>query len=552
MMKMIVEHDDVQQSGYMDIEISLPHYPIRGETDELILDELTSFDEPAFIPNAVQLDTQPIPIDMRNEPGDDSAPPEAIRAHREAPNLRRSSRIAQIASKTSTGLTTIFLSLVTLCSLFFISLSAVENAINKVKGHSIFEPKTYREAIECLDAPEWIESMSREFNTLLANNTFRVISRSEVPKGRKLLKAKWVYKIKTDSEGNLASRKSRLVAKGYTEVPGVDFFEIFHPVGQGQTFRLLLAKALCCLLFVFHIDIKGAFLHANLKEKIYMQLPPGTPLTMNNEIVIVHLLRSLYGLKQAGREWYIALSTILISLGFLQSAVDPCLFVHPDREINILAYVDDLLTLCKHKSDFTWLTTELTKHFELGSAEEAEFYLGQRIRYKRGKWLMLDQIASIDALLAKYGMTDCNPARTPASTERLMPATPKEKLTDQPFASLVGALLYLSTHTRPDISFAVNSLCSFCAKPTETHWLAAKRVLCRIPVLSPYITHSYTHIHIYFTIDKFDPLTHSNSQTNKPYRPYYVFIGQCSFMTVVECIWDCNELLFDSLKFCID
>ena len=178
---------------------------------------------------------------------------------------RRSSRIAQMATRTAGSATSVFLALVTICSMLFISLSAIETAVNKIKGHALFEPTTYKQAIECIDSAEWIESMRREFNTLLANNTFRVVSASEVPKGRKLLKAKWVYKIKTDSEGNLSSRKSRLVAKGYTEVPGVDFFEIFHPVGQGQTFRLLLIKALCMLSYIFHIDIKGAFLHAQLK-----------------------------------------------------------------------------------------------------------------------------------------------------------------------------------------------------------------------------------------------------------------------------------------------
>ena len=109
---------------------------------------------------------------------------------------RRSSRIAQMATRAGGSATSVFLALVTICSMLFISLSAIETAINKVKGHALFEPTTYKQAINCVDSAEWIESMKREFQTLLANNTFRIISSSEVPKGRKLLKAKWVYKIK--------------------------------------------------------------------------------------------------------------------------------------------------------------------------------------------------------------------------------------------------------------------------------------------------------------------------------------------------------------------
>ena len=249
-------------------------------------------------------------------------------------------------------------------------------------------------------------------------------------------------------------------------------------MGQGQTFRLLLAKALCELLYLFHIDIKGAFLHATLQEEIFMQLPPGTDLTMDGEVVTVRLLKSLYGLKQAGREWYLALSAILLSIGFLQSAADPCLFVHPNRGISILAYVDDLLILSPSLVEFDWLRQELGKHFDIGSAEPAEFYLGQRIRYKRGVSLKLDQSAAIDALLEKYKMSDCNTEKTPACpNKKLLPLDKEKEPTPNPFPSLVGALLYLSTHTRPDIGHAVNALCSFCGHPGEEHWTAAKRVL---------------------------------------------------------------------------
>ena len=463
--------DHVHQP-YFDMEVRLPHYPMSSVSDDLIIDEVKTADSPpSSPPDPPAIATQPIPISDRFEIGDDFSPPPST-------GPRRSLRLAQMATKSVAGVSAhIFLSLVSICSLLFISLSAIESAINTIKGHDIFEPKTYKEAISCVDSAEWLESMRREFNTLLSNNTFKIISRSDVPKGRKLLKAKWVYKVKTDSQGNLASRKSRLVAKGFTEVPGVDFFEIFHPVGQGQTFRLLLIKALCSLLLIFHIDIKGAFLHAQLKEVIYMQLPPGTEFTMNDEIVVVQLLKSLYGLKQAGREWYLVLSTILISLGFLQSAVDPCLFVHPSRNIDILAYVDDLLIVCMTANDFEWLTTQLSKHVEVGSAEPAQYYLGQRIQYKKGEYLTIDQSASIDALLIKYKMSDCNPVSTPTTTDRLQCRNESEPVTEMPYSSLVGALLYLSTHTRPDISYAVNQLCSFCSNPSEKHWIAAKRIL---------------------------------------------------------------------------
>ena len=122
-----------------------------------------------------------------------------------------------------------------------ISLAAIENEV--IKARDIYEPLTYEDAMRCEDAAEWQESILREVNTLLANDTFEIVSKITVPQGRKIVKSKWVFKNKKDKSGNLLSHKTRLVAKGFTEIPGVDYFEIFHPVGQGQTFRLLVGKS---------------------------------------------------------------------------------------------------------------------------------------------------------------------------------------------------------------------------------------------------------------------------------------------------------------------
>src|SRR5690349_15934286 len=115
--------------------------------------------------------------------------------------------------------------------------------------------------------------MQQERDQLLANEVYELIDEHQLPAGRKPLKSKWVYKVKTSEDGNFTSRKSRITAKGFIEKPGVDFFEIFHPVGKGQTFRLMIASAAQDGGSLHHINIKGAFLQAVLKEEIYIELP---------------------------------------------------------------------------------------------------------------------------------------------------------------------------------------------------------------------------------------------------------------------------------------
>ena len=101
-----------------------------------------------------------------------------------------------MASRASGGAVSVSLSLVSICSLLFISLSAIKNAINTVKGHSIFEPRTYKDSMDCPDAAEWIELMKREFQTLLADNTFQIISFREIPKVENYLGQSGYTKLK--------------------------------------------------------------------------------------------------------------------------------------------------------------------------------------------------------------------------------------------------------------------------------------------------------------------------------------------------------------------
>ena len=355
-----------------------------------------------------------------------------------------------------------------------ISLAAVESVI---KAKSVFEPKTLKEAMECPDAEEWRESIATEVNTLMANHTFEVIDATCVPEGRRVIKSKWVFKVKCDSRGNFLSRKTRLVAKGFTAIPGVDYFEVFHPVGKGITFRLLCAKAACNHLKLYHLDIKGAFLHATLQEEIYMQLPQGTDFQEGGKPCIVKLRKSLYGLKQAGRDWYMAHTQVLLSMGFKQSRVDPCLFHHETRQLWLHMYVDDDLVATASEDNFNWFVEEMGKHFEVGSATLAEHYLGIRIQQSPG-CVKMDQQASVEDLISRYGLEESKPVSTPSNPgQRLSKLPDNEQVTDQPYRSLVGALLYLSMHTRPDIGYAVSELARHCARPGEQHWIAAKRVL---------------------------------------------------------------------------
>ncbi|KAL0324732.1 UNVERIFIED_CONTAM: Retrovirus-related Pol polyprotein from transposon RE1 [Sesamum calycinum] len=148
---------------------------------------------------------------------------------------------------------------------------------------------------------------------------------------------------KVTSDGSIARYKARLVAKGYNQVEGVDYFESFSPVAKSITVRLFLGIAAAKSWPLFQLDINNSFLHGHLDEEVYMD-PPERYLAAKPGQVC-RLRRSLYGLKQASRQWNLELTTKLLNYGFTQSAHDNCLFLkHTGSDfIALLFYTDDIL-----------------------------------------------------------------------------------------------------------------------------------------------------------------------------------------------------------------
>ncbi|KAK9161372.1 hypothetical protein Syun_007713 [Stephania yunnanensis] len=129
------------------------------------------------------------------------------------------------------------------------------------------EPTSFKEASDSISANKWRCAMEEEMESLYKNNTWELV---QLPKGRKAIGCRWVYKIKKDPEGNIERFKARLVVKGYAQKPGIDFDEVFSPVVRLTTIRVVLAIAAVLDLELEQLDVKTAFLHGDLDEEIFM------------------------------------------------------------------------------------------------------------------------------------------------------------------------------------------------------------------------------------------------------------------------------------------
>jgi Reverse transcriptase (RNA-dependent DNA polymerase) len=237
------------------------------------------------------------------------------------------------------------------------------------------KPSTYREAMAMPKADHWMEACIYEIEALERNKTFKWVER---PTDQQIVGSHWVFKVKHDSSGEISGYRAWVVAKGYTEVPGVDFFETYAPTIQKQSFLVILALVAKFDLELIHFDVKSAFLNPLLKEWIYMEAPLG--FTPPKPGMVWLLLRSLYGLKQAAREWYLQMKTEFGKIRWKRTDADYVVFTQYDKSgLAILgSHVDDImlailkLSLQAHKDD-------LLKTFDMRYMGDLHWYTGIKI-----------------------------------------------------------------------------------------------------------------------------------------------------------------------------
>jgi hypothetical protein len=342
---------------------------------------------------------------------------------------------------------------------------------------SISIPTCYKQAREheC-----WQQAMEAELQTLEANHTWDIIS---CPPHVKPIGSKWVYIVKLKSDGSLDRYKARLVALGNKQEYGFDYEETFAPVAKITIVRTILAIAASKAWPLHQMDVKNVFLHGDLKEEIYMKLPPGMSTTASDEVC--KLRRSLYGLKQAPRAWFEKFRNTLLTFSFTQSQYDSSLFFYKTTTgmVFLLVYVDDIIITGNDIGLITKLQHMLRSTFQMKDLGHLTYFLGLEV-HSRDHGLFLNQHKYIQDLIELAGLKDATAVDTPMEVNVKYQKDEGEPLPD-PFLyrQLVGSLIYL-TITRPDISYAVHIVSKFMQAPRHLH-LVAVRCIIRYLIRSP-------------------------------------------------------------------
>ena len=372
------------------------------------------------------------------------------------------------------------------------------------------DPETFSQAMSCKESNLWFDAMKKEMNSMMSNGVWDLV---ELPNEAKAIGCKWVFKTKKDSLGNIERYKARLVAKGFTQKEGIDYTETFSPVSKKDSLRIILALVAHFDLELQQMDVKTAFLNGDLEEEVYMKQPEGFSSSVGEHLVC-KLRKSIYGLKQASRQWYFKFHEVISSFGFVENLMDQCIYqkVSGSKICFLVLYVDDILLATNDKDLLHEVKQFLSKNFDMKDMGEASYVIGIKIYRDRPRGILgLSQETYIDKLLERFRMKDCSPSVAPiVKGDRFnLNQCPKnnferESMKNIPYASVVGSLMYAQVCTRPDIAFIVGMLGRYQSNPGMDHWRAAKKVM-------RYLQETKDYMLMYRHTDNLDVIGYSDS-----------------------------------------
>ena len=271
---------------------------------------------------------------------------------------------------------------------------------------SIFEPTSYKQASQ---DTRWLQAMEIELNALEQNHTWDL---TYLPPGKSPIGSKWVYKTKLHPDGTVDRFKARLVAKGYHQIEGIDYNDRFSLVAKLVTVRLFFTIATTKAWPIHQLDINNAFLHGHLLEEVYMLPSDGYTKAALGQVC--RLRRSLYGLKQASRQWNLEFCSKLTQFGFTQSAHDHRLFIKRSSKsfLALLVYVDDVLIIGTSEDDILQVKRFLHSVFSIKDLGYAKYFLGLEIA-RSPKGMFLHQRKYVLDILSDVGLLHAKTASTP-------------------------------------------------------------------------------------------------------------------------------------------
>ena len=338
--------------------------------------------------------------------------------------------------------------------------------------------------ITCLPQTEqklWRLACQEELDVLHKHKVFELVDH---PRDQKVIKNRWVFNVKLDGR-----KKAHLVVKGFSQVEGLDFDQVFSPVVHFKTVRLMLMLAVLENWYITGLNVWSAYLYGKLDKEIYMEQLEGFAVP-RQEHKVVHFWHALYGLKQAGLAWWRTLDESLKELGFERLKSEAGIFFYKKKGTNMVVgiiYVDYALFCGPNKAIVDSIKAQFMRKWECQDLRKPSEFLQMCITCK-GHTIHLDQSTYLQKVIECCGMLNAKSASTPlpAGYYAAKNTEPVDVELHSHFQMVIGSLLYLMLGTRPDIAFAVTHLSRHSANPSQDHLSKVLYICCYLIGTSTY------------------------------------------------------------------
>ena len=351
-------------------------------------------------------------------------------------------------------------------------------------GHKV--PTTLKQCQQHEHWEDFFADMKVEFGNFNKKGVWELV---ELPKGANTVSVRWVWDIKSKDNVNVDRWKSRLVARGFKQMAGMDFDPglLYAPTMRTKTLRFLLYIAARDGVRPRAYDVSCAFLHADLEEEVYVDQPPMF-VVKGQERLVYKLVKAMYGLKQSPRAFAKHLAKCFKALGFSQSQADECLwYVRNDDGTYLYAlyHVDDIIMVTNDDALRTQKFDLLCEVLDIRDEGDANVFTGIKFVYGDDGSIALSQETYIVEVARRFGAEDENgrevlPGGAPECDLSIddVPTDPEElaEAKKLPYPALVGCLIY-ATKTRPEVSFAISDVAKYMSRWGRKHYNQAMRIL---------------------------------------------------------------------------
>jgi hypothetical protein len=317
------------------------------------------------------------------------------------------------------------------------------------------------------DRPKFVSAMENEISGL--KDMLEIVPRSTLPKGTLVLPAIWAFKHKRLPDWTILKHKARLNVHGGKQTQGVNYWETYAPVVNWSIVCLTMILSLLKGFKCRQVDFVQAFTQAPLDCPIFMEIPAGYSVVngklqftggqncQKDNTHVIKLLKNMYGLKQAGHNWYNSLTDHPLKSGFKQSQVDKYLFIR-DNCI-IVVYVDDYLLFSPTDDVLERMIKNLCQVFTITTTSSSETYLGLDVSRHDNGTIILHQPGLIDKVITICGLeNESNTHLTPAVTIlQKSEASNEPRLHRWSYHQVIGILNYIAATTHLDITFVCGS-----------------------------------------------------------------------------------------------